>query len=141
MNSFEIVEKKPGAADLHALRQIVRFTGMDVEAVERGLDGSLYAVCAVSGEELIGCARVVGDGAAAFYVQDVIVHPSWQGHGVGRALMEKVMGFIEAHACPGAVVGLMCAKGKDKFYEKFGFWARPNDRYGPGMMQFWKRDV
>ncbi len=141
MARYEIMEIKPAAADLHALRQAVGFMRTDIETVEKGLEGSRHSVCAFACGSLVGFARVVGDGAAAFYIQDVIVHPDWQGQGVGRAVMEKVMAYLEANARPGAVVGLMCAKGKDGFYEKFGFWARPNERYGPGMMQFWKMSV
>ena len=32
------------------------------------------------------------------------------------------MGFIEKNACHGAVIGLMAAKNKEGFYEKYGFW-------------------
>lgn len=31
---------------------------------------------------------------------------------------------------------LMCAKGREKFYEKHGFIARPTDNLGPGMIQY-----
>jgi hypothetical protein len=54
------------------------------------------------------------------------------------ALMNEVMKFIRENACLGAVVGLMSAQGKEGFYEKFGFWKRPTERFGHGMMQFWE---
>ena len=47
------------------------------------------------------------------------------------------MEYVKNNACPGAVVGLMSAKGKEDFYERFGFWKRPTDSFGHGMMQFW----
>ena len=31
---------------------------------------------------------------------------------------------------------LMCAKGREQFYEKHGFIARPTDNLGPGMIQY-----
>jgi len=30
----------------------------------------------------------------------------------------------------------MCAKGREKFYQKHGFIARPTDELGPGMIQY-----
>jgi hypothetical protein len=30
----------------------------------------------------------------------------------------------------------MCAKGRETFYEKHGFVARPTDALGPGMIQY-----
>ncbi|GIM30564.1 hypothetical protein CPJCM30710_32300 [Clostridium polyendosporum] len=46
---------------------------------------------------------------------------------------------ISKNACSGAVAGLMSPKGKEAFYEKFGFWKRPNENFGHGMIQFWER--
>lgn len=54
--------------------------------------------------------------------------------------MKRIMDYIDKKACNGAVVGLMSAKGKEKFYEKFGFWMRPNNHFGSGMMQFWEKE-
>jgi hypothetical protein len=31
---------------------------------------------------------------------------------------------------------LMCAKGREPFYEKHGFMQRPTDALGPGMIQY-----
>jgi GNAT superfamily N-acetyltransferase len=134
---YRIVAVKPTGAQINALRLAVGWKLLEEGDFQRGLDGSLFAVCAFAGDEPVACARVVGDGRTVFYVQDVIVRPEYQGCGVGRAMMERVMEFIAQHACEGAVVGLMAAKGKEGFYEKFGFKARPNENDGPGMMQRW----
>ena len=63
--------------------------------------------------------------------------PERQRMGLGTAMMEHVMRFVENSACPGAIVGLMSAHGKEAFYERFGFWRRPVGDFGHGMMQFW----
>ena len=34
------------------------------------------------------------------------------------------------------MLDLMCAKGREKFYQKHGFIARPTDDLGPGMIQY-----
>ena len=138
MSQFEIVMRKPTPEELITMRACVGWPPRTVEDARLGLEGTLFGVCALAGGELAGMARVVGDGRTVFYVQDVIVRPEHQGNGLGRAIMEKVMEYVGAHACRGAVVGLMAACGKEPFYQKFGFRVRPNEREGAGMIQFWK---
>jgi ribosomal protein S18 acetylase RimI-like enzyme len=93
----------------------------------------LYAVCAVHHGEVVGTGRIVGDGGIYFYLQDVIVHPDVQGMGIGTRIVEMLMEYISENAGRNSMVGLMCAKGVDPLYQKFGFITRPNEKYGPGM--------
>ena len=44
--------------------------------------------------------------------------------------MKELMGYITANAKSGAFVGLMAAKGLEKYYEPFGFKARAKDATG-----------
>lgn len=137
MQGYSVDDRKPTAGELCFLRDAVGWGRREPEDMQQGLDGSLYAVCATLSGEIVGTARVVGDGRTVFYVQDVIVLPEHQRRGVGKAMMKKVMAFIASQACRGAVVGLMAAKGREPFYEQFGFFTRPNERHGAGMIQFW----
>ena len=79
---------------------------------------------------------VVGDGGLYFYVQDIIVVPGYQGLGIGRRIMKEVMDFLEAEARPGAFLGLMAARGKGGFYNRYGFEQRHPE--SPGMFRVWK---
>jgi GNAT superfamily N-acetyltransferase len=139
MNNYEIVERKPTSEELEELRKLVNWGIPSRNALDLGLKNSLYGVCAVIDGKVVGTARVVGDGSTCFYVQDVIVHPEFQRKGIGLSIMEQIMNYVRKNACNGAIVGLMSAKGKEEFYERFGFWTRPNEHFGHGMMQFWKR--
>ncbi len=47
--------------------------------------------------------------------------------------MQELMNYIKKSAKSGAFVGLMAAKGLEKYYEPFGFKAR--DPKAPGMYQ------
>jgi len=136
---YELIERKPTAEEMVTLRQSVGWGISNEQSLSKGLENSLYGVCAISENIVIGTARVVGDGATVFYIQDVIVKPVYQRMGIGYAMMEKVMDYIGRNACSGAVVGLLSAKGKEEFYKRFGFWERPNDNFGAGMMQFCER--
>ena len=73
--------------------------------------------------------RIVGDGHIYFYLQDLMVRPDYQHHGLGSKIMESLMQYIDEHAPvkSGAYVGLMMAPGLHDFYEKFGFKDLPKD--------------
>jgi GNAT superfamily N-acetyltransferase len=79
--------------------------------------------------------RVVGDGAAYFYLQDVVVLPEFQRQGIGTAIVEKLLQYLGDSVAPGAFVGLFAADGAAQFYESFGFVRRDAER--PGMQ--WTR--
>jgi hypothetical protein len=61
--------------------------------------------------------------------------------GIGISMMERVMNFLDNNLSHLAVVGLMASKGKESFYEKFGFTKRPTERRGYGMFRIWKYDI
>lgn len=108
------------------------FVSRDTAAI--AILNSLHWVVAMQGQSIVGMARVIGDRALFFYVQDVAVSPSCQGMGVGDALMRNVMGWLDGNAPDGAFVGLFSARGKSPFYERYGFRAAEGDR--PGMSTY-----
>ena len=63
------------------------------------LDGSRYLYVArekrenttEGAERLIGLVRAVGDGQTIAYIQDLLVHPQAQHHGIGSALLGKIL--------------------------------------------------
>ena len=40
---------------------------------------------------LIGLARAVSDDATIAYIQDILVHPDYQGKGIGKALVSSIL--------------------------------------------------
>lgn len=105
---------------------------------EKALAGSLYVIGAYEGEQLIGMGRLVGDGAVICYVQDLIVLPDYQGKKIGTKLLDTLVRYVENLRIESSemMLCLMCAKGREKFYEKHNFIARPTDTLGPGMIQY-----
>jgi len=136
--TIAIIEQLPTPDDYNRLRAAVGWGVYDRELVERALPTSLYGVCAYENDELVGMARIIGDGGMVYYIQDVIVLPGHQRQGIGTTLMDKIMTWVRAHASRNTVVGLMAAAGKEPFYEKYGFTRRPTERLGAGMTQFWR---
>ena len=104
----------------------------------RSLMGSSYVLHAEIDGEIVGMARIVGDGGFVNYIADVIVMPEHQGKGLGRQIMERILEYIKQNISLGgrAGISLFAAKSKEGFYEKFGFKSRPDEIYGAGM-QLW----
>ncbi len=134
-DEYILVERPPTVEEYQRLREAVGWESVDAEATETGLRNALFSVCLIHKHEVIGCGRVVGDGGIYFYIQDIIVLPEFQGEGLGRRIMDAVMGYLRSHAHSNAFIGLMAAKAVSGFYEKYGFAERPPDR--PGMFRIW----
>lgn len=139
MIEARLVERPPTSDEYRTMRREVGWADVDPEAVAVGLASALYSACLEGPDgEILGCARVVGDGGIYFYVQDVIVRPPYQGHGLGARLMDAVMAFLASTARSNAFVGLMAAEGVSRFYRRYGFVERPEGR--PGMYRMWGVD-
>lgn len=128
---YMLIERAPTLEEYRRLRAAVGWDYGEPEAQERGLRGGLYSVCVVHEGAVVGCGRVVGDGGIYYHVQDIIVLPKYQGQGLGKRIMEAVMGYLDGHAQRGAFIALLATAGKAPFYERFGFVVRPPER--PGM--------
>ena len=132
---MQLVKDAPPLSDFIAFRANEGWGEISQETAEASLSASLVNVCAFEGERLAGFGRVVGDGHLYFYIQDLIVAPTYRGRGVGKQIMERLIEEIKNRATSGAMIGLMSAHGKEAFYKKFGFIVRPNDVFGAGMIR------
>ena len=61
MNEFELLQRRPSVAEYQHLRKSVGWYVVDDQATERGLEKSLFSVCLIHQERVIGCGRIVGD--------------------------------------------------------------------------------
>lgn len=133
---FVLIERVPDVIDYQRLRQAVGWYVVADDATAAGLNNSLYSVCVLNQDRVIGYGRIVGDAGIYYYIQDIIVLPEFHGKGIGRMIMDAVMLYLQRHASPNAFIGLMAAKGVAGFYVKYGFAPRPEDR--PGMFLVWR---
>jgi len=123
---YRLLERPPTIAEYRSLIGAVGWAeGTNFDDADAALAHSLYHVVAVHEEAVIGMARVVGDGAMFFYIQDVVVAPAHQGRGVGALLLERVMGYLKDAAPEKAFIGLFAAEGTLPYYERFGFAVKP----------------
>ncbi len=76
------------------------------------------AISVWDGERMIGFARATSDGIYRGTIWDVVIHPDYQGAGLGRKLVQTVL----SHPRMSRVerVYLMTTR-QQKFYERIGF--------------------
>ena len=63
----------------------------NMSTLEQGYRNSLLVLAAYENDELLGIVRAVGDGCTIIFVQDILVFPEKQRHGVGTALLKAVL--------------------------------------------------
>ncbi len=135
MTDFEVREGLPSVAIYQSIRAETGWPPFSDQIVWNALAGSQFGAVAIEGDQAIGFARVTGDGATTFYIEDLIVAVAHRGKGVAAAILAALIRKIERLAPPGAMIALMAAEGSDGFYEANGFTRRPAPGYGPAMMR------
>jgi GNAT superfamily N-acetyltransferase len=96
VGAHEIVisaDDRPAREELIELYDAVGWTTytIDPDLLVAALAGSTRVVTARYGEDLLGLARVISDGATIAYLQDVLVRPELQREGVGRQLVQAAL--------------------------------------------------
>lgn len=131
-----ISHRTPTPDEYNELRELVEWPTFGDEQVKQGLANSLFSVV-VHDENgsIVGMGRILGDNAIYLHVQDVIVKPEFQGQGIGKLIMKELLTFVDKVGVKNTNVGLMCSKGREKFYRDFGFDERPSEKYGAGMIK------
>lgn len=136
LDDFQVKYSAPDTEVFLNLRRLIGWENPDLAVVEQSIKSSLFWVTISSGQEVVAVGRIVGDGFMYFYVQDIIVHPQFQGKGLGALVMQHIESYLLKHCSIGATIGLLAAQGKEGFYEKFGYKARDGSSLGMGMCKF-----
>lgn len=124
---YVLVDNVLSAEDFIRLKVATGFIDRPLQQVEKALKNGLFNVSAVCDGKVIGMGRLVGDGAMYWYLQEIIVLPEYQGKGIGKSIVSRLIEHIKSEAEPGTKIeiGLTAVKGKEPFYEKFGFSVCP----------------
>ncbi|MFJ7466958.1 GNAT family N-acetyltransferase [Peribacillus frigoritolerans] len=94
---------------------------MNFDVAETSIKNSIFSVTVRDSHKVIGMGRIVGDGAIYYYIQDIVVHPGYQGKGIGKEIMNALVEYLKENAPDKAFVGLFASEGKGGFYEKYDF--------------------
>ena len=138
--SHEIViaaDDRPSREELVELYDAVGWTTYttDPTVLEAAIEGSTHVVTARYGDDLLGLARVISDGASIAYLQDVLVRPELQREGVGKGLVDAA---LEPFAHVRQQVLLTDDEPRQRaFYESLG-WTEIRD-HGDGRLRAFVR--
>ena len=78
---------------------------------------SRYVCFAFEGSTLVAAGRALADGRDASYLADIVVHPDYQGKGLGKQIVQKLVDASRGHK----KIILYANPGKEGFYQKLGF--------------------
>lgn len=142
MTTVTLISNHMGIDTYLELRKAVGFKPLSRTQAKKALEHSLYIVCAYMDAQIVGMGRIVGDGAVICYIQDLMIHPDFQHYGIGSVLIEDLIRYVEGLCEEGTeiMLDLMCAVGREPFYQKHGFISRPNENLGPGMIRYIRKE-
>lgn len=87
--------------------------------LQEAILNSTYVVTMRSGGKLVGLARCISDDVSICYLQDILIHPDHQRHGIGRRLLSNC---LERFAHVRMQVLLTDDEERQKkFYESLGY--------------------
>ena len=98
---------------------------MDASRINDLIRGSfLFAVAIdISTGRAVGMGRVISDGIADAYIQDLVVHGDWRSWGVGKMILTTLLEECKFRKI--TWIGLIAEPGKEEFYRSLGFAPMP----------------
>ncbi len=124
MNSPQIqFSDRKSEIDLYQLQQLLNIAafwakGRSIEDLGIAIANSDPVITIGDEKQLIGFARATSDGIYRATIWDVVIHPEYQGIGLGSKLVETVLSHPRIHRVER--VYLMTTH-QQQFYEKIGF--------------------
>ncbi|HEY3389211.1 MAG TPA: GNAT family N-acetyltransferase [Prolixibacteraceae bacterium] len=113
---------------------ILKAAGMSFHSAgihRQAFTASASVVFVYDDHQLIGFGRAISDGLIQAAIYDVAVLPSYQGKGIGKQIIGRIVNSL-----PGCNFILYASPGKEPFYEKLNF-----RRMKTGMALFVKADI
>jgi ribosomal protein S18 acetylase RimI-like enzyme len=117
---FDDCRSKVDLNQLQTLFKIAAFWAKDrsPEDLKIAIENSEPVVTVWDYEQMIGFARATSDGIYRASIWDVVIHPNYQGSGLGRKLVQTVLSHPKM--CRVERIYLMTPH-QQKFYERIGF--------------------
>lgn len=106
--------------DFHELSNLYKIAPLGdkkAEDLKVVFSNSLYKCFVYAEEKLIGVGRALADGVDCSYICDVAIHPRYQGQGIGKSIVGKLVEFSNGYN----KIILYSYPGKEDFYRKLGF--------------------
>lgn len=107
--------------ELCDLRQSVGWNRMEKEIANPRLKSYYHIVVyEEENQKLIGFVDSVSNGVTDAYIQDLMVHPDFQGRGLGSELMNKMIEYLKKEGV--YMISVLYDEGLKDFYARFGFY-------------------
>jgi len=137
---MEIVYKTRKEFSVEEITNLFAFTGWTSaikypNRLTRAINGADHVISAWDGEKLVGLVSAIDDGAISMFLTFTVVSPEYQGRGIGRELVEKL---LENYRGFGRQVLTTDFAKNEKFYAKFGFEIRDDE--GAMFLKDWPED-
>ena len=133
---MKILENIDNVKEYNHLFDEVGWGSYPEEISKKALSNNIYSVSIYDNDKIIGYGRLIGDGIIFLYIHDVMLKPEYQGQGIGKKKMEKLLNKVEElrKENPDLLLYLGASKGKEGFYKKYGFITREEADLGSGMI-------
>ncbi len=87
------------------------------EDLEKAFSNSMFKCFVFDAGKLVGVGRALADGIDCSYICDVAVLPAYQGVGVGKEIVVRLVKLSKGHK----KIILYANPGRESFYKKLGF--------------------
>lgn len=133
---MKILENIDNVKEFNELYDAVGWGSYEEEISKKALSNNIYSVSIYDNNNIIGYGRIIGDGIVFLYIHDIMVKPEYQGKGIGKTIMNKLLAKIHElqKVNPDLRTYLGASKGKEEFYKKCGFITREEANLGAGMI-------
>ena len=106
------------AKALSDLRESVGWNRMEAEYANP-LMTSYYHIAVYEDDKMVGYIDSVSNGVTDAYIQDLMVHPDYQGKGVGTELMNQMIAYLKENRI--YIISVVFEESLKPFYDRFGF--------------------
>jgi ribosomal protein S18 acetylase RimI-like enzyme len=103
--------------ELSALYRIAPLGDKDPADLQISFTNSMFKCFVYDSGRLVAVGRALADGRDCSYICDVAVHPEYQGRGIGKEVVSRLVELSKDHK----KIILYAAPGKEPFYRKLGF--------------------
>jgi len=102
---------------LSHLYQVAPLGDKKPDDLKNAFSNSMFKCFVFSSGTLVGVGRALADGIDCSYICDIAVIPDYQGTGLGKQIIEKLILLSKGHK----KIILYSVPGKESFYKRFGF--------------------
>lgn len=103
--------------EMSELYRIAPLGNKSAESLRTTYANSMFKCLAMKDGKIIAAGRALADGVDCSYLCDIVVHPGYQGLGLGKVLIQRLVELSKGHR----KIILYAVPGREPLYEKFGF--------------------